>query len=156
MAEPGESEAAGTSGTRKNYIHSKERNAISNVIQGCVKQCEEDKVLYPITATIKKASFYTCVPRRTIQRIKREQENIPECVLESPLKRRRPSKQKAEIDSFDRNSIRMTMEDFYIRQKIFPSVWKLIVAVKQKIEFPWQKTSLFGFYMTCVSHRSVL
>jgi hypothetical protein len=87
MAKPGESEAAGPSGTRKHYIHSKERNVISNVIQGCVKECEEGKLLHPITAPIKRASFYTSMPRRTIQRIEREQENNPECVLESPLKR---------------------------------------------------------------------
>jgi hypothetical protein len=82
------------------------------------------------------------MPRRMIQRIKREQENNPECVLESPLKRRRPLKKKAEIDSFDRNVIRMTTEDFYIRQKIVSSVRKLLVATKQKIEFPWQKDIL--------------
>jgi hypothetical protein len=86
VAEPGESEAAGPSRTRKNYIHSKERNVISNAIQGCVKACEEGKLLYPITAPLKRASFYTSVPRRMIQRIKREWENNPECMLESPLK----------------------------------------------------------------------
>jgi hypothetical protein len=77
-------------------------------------------LLYPITAPIKRASFYTGVPRRTIQRIKREQENNPECVIESPLKRRRPSEKKAEIDSFDANVIRMTVEDFYMGKKLFP------------------------------------
>jgi hypothetical protein len=136
MAEPGESEAAGPSGTRKHYIHSKERN----VTQGCVKECSEGKLLYPITTPVKRAYFYTGVPRRT--RIKRERENNPECVLESPLKRRIPSKKKVEIESFDRNVIRMKMEDFHIRQKIVPSVRKLLVAMKQKIVFPWQKDVL--------------
>jgi hypothetical protein len=42
-----------------------------------VKECEEGKLLYPITAPIKRASFYTGVPRRMIQRIKRERENKP-------------------------------------------------------------------------------
>jgi hypothetical protein len=60
------------------------------------------------------------VPRKTIQRIKRELENNPECVLESLLKRQGPSEKKAEIDSFDRNVIRMTVEDFYIGRKLFP------------------------------------
>jgi hypothetical protein len=71
MAEPAESE----SGTRKHFIHSKERNFISNVIQGCVKECEEGKLLYPVTAPIKRASFFSGGPRRTIHRIKREREN---------------------------------------------------------------------------------
>jgi hypothetical protein len=57
MAEPGESEAAGPSGTRKHYIHRKERNFISNVKQGCVKECEEGKLLYTLTAPIKKGFF---------------------------------------------------------------------------------------------------
>jgi hypothetical protein len=68
------------------------------------------------------------MPRRTIQRIEREQENNPECVLESPLKRWRSLKKKTKIDSFDRNIICMTMEDFYIGQKIVASARKLIVA----------------------------
>jgi hypothetical protein len=76
VAEPGEYEAVGPSGTRKHYIHSKERNVTSNVIQGCVKEREEGKLLYPISAPVKRAYFYTGVPRRTIQRIKREQETI--------------------------------------------------------------------------------
>jgi hypothetical protein len=130
MAKPGEPEAAEPS--RKHYIYSEERNVISNVIQGCVKECEEDKLLYPIIAPIRRASFYTCVPRRTVQRIKRELENNPECVIESTLKRRRPSKKKAKIASLDRNVIRMTVEDFYIWQKIVPSVRKLLAALKQK------------------------
>jgi hypothetical protein len=37
--------------------------------------CEEGKLLYPITTPIKRASFYTGMPRRMIQRIKREWEN---------------------------------------------------------------------------------
>jgi hypothetical protein len=127
MAEPGEPEAAGPS--RKHCIHSKERNVINNVIQGCVKECEEGKLLYPITAPIKRAPFHTSVPGRTIQRIERERENNPEFVLESPLKRLRPSKKKAEIDSFDRNVIPMTMEEFYIKQKILSSARKLFVAL---------------------------
>jgi hypothetical protein len=39
--------------------------------------CEEGKLLYPITTPIKRASFSTGMPRRTILRIKREQENSP-------------------------------------------------------------------------------
>jgi hypothetical protein len=103
------------------------------------------------------------VPRRTIQRIKRERENNPECMLESPLKRRRPSQKKAEIGSFDRNVIRMTVEDFYIWQKIVPSMRALLVAIKQKIDFSWQKDVLIpvlhdmGFIWKCSkSKRKVL
>jgi hypothetical protein len=59
--------------------------------------------------------------------------------------------EKAEIDSFDKNVICMTMEDFYIRQKIVPSVRKLLVALKQKIE-----TFLLRFSMIWVSHGSDL
>jgi hypothetical protein len=106
-----------------------------------VKVCEEGKLLHPITTPIKRASFYTGMPWRTIQRIKRERENNPECVLKSPLKRRRPSKKKAEIDSIDRNVICMTMVDFYIGQKIVPSVRKFLVAKS----FHRKKMSLLGF-----------
>jgi hypothetical protein len=123
-----------------------------------VEECEEGKLLYPITASVKRASFYTGVPGITIQIIKREWENNPECALESPLKRQRPSKKKAEIDSFDRNLICMTMEDFYIRQKIVPSVRKLLVAIKQKNRASMAKRRPYsGFtWKRSVSKRRVL
>jgi hypothetical protein len=145
MSEPGESETAGPSGTRKHHIHSKERNMKSKVIQGCVKECEEGKLLYPITAPIKRAFFFSGVPRRMIQRIKRERENNPECVLESPLKRRRPSKMKAEIDSYHRNVIRLTVEDFYIWQKIVHSVREFILAIKKNRVSMAKKSPYLGF-----------
>jgi hypothetical protein len=47
MAEPGESEAVGPSGTRKHYIHNKLRNIISNIIQVCVKVCGESEAAGP-------------------------------------------------------------------------------------------------------------
>jgi hypothetical protein len=59
-------------------------------------------------------------------------ENNQERVLELRLKRQIPSKEKAEIDSFDTNAFRMTMENFYIRQKIVRSVRKLLVEIEQK------------------------
>jgi hypothetical protein len=133
MAEPGESEDAGPSWARKHSYHIKKRN----VIQRCVKECEVGKLLYPITSPIKRASFYTGVLGRTIQSIKKERENNPECVIESLLKRRRPWKMKVEIDSFDRNVIRMTVENFYIRQIIIPSVRKLLVAVSMAKRRPY-------------------
>jgi hypothetical protein len=49
----------------------------------------------------------------------------------------------------------MTIEDFYIRQKIVPSMRTLVVAIKQKTEFPWQKDVLIqvlhdmGFIWKC-------
>jgi hypothetical protein len=68
---------------------------------------------------------------------------------------------KAEIDSFDRNVIRMTMEDFYIRQVIVPSVGKLLVALKQKIvsmakRRPYSDLNDIGFtWKISVSKRKV-
>jgi hypothetical protein len=81
------------------------------------------------------------MPRRIVKRIKREQENNPECVLESPLKRQL-LKKKVEVDIFDRNIIHMTVEDFYIRLKVVPSVRKLLIAVEQSLEFLWKKDVL--------------
>jgi hypothetical protein len=40
-------------------------------------------------------------------------------------------------DRFNCNVIHMTMEDFYRRQKIVPSVKKQLSTIKKK--FPWQK-----------------
>jgi hypothetical protein len=82
----GESEAAGPSGIRKHCIYNKEQNVINDFIQRYLEECEEGKLLHPVTAPIKRASLFTGVTRRMIQIIKREQENQPEGMLDSPLK----------------------------------------------------------------------
>jgi hypothetical protein len=44
------SQDVGPSGIKKNYIHSKERTFINNVMPRCVKECEEDEPLHPVIA----------------------------------------------------------------------------------------------------------
>jgi hypothetical protein len=52
------------------------------------------------------------------------------------------SKEKPDVDSFDRNVICQTMQDsYYLNQKIVPSV-VLLSVIKEKIDFPWQKDVL--------------
>lgn len=63
-------------------------------------------------------------------------------------------KRKVNTDSFDKNVIHMTMEDFDIRQKTSLCV-KIACCNKTKNRVPPQM-SLFGFYMKWVSYGSVL
>lgn len=51
-------------------------------------------------------------------------------------------KKKAEVDSFDRRVILITMEDFHRRQKLLSSMKKLLAVITQKIAFVWQKGAL--------------
>jgi hypothetical protein len=51
----------------------------------------------------------------------------------------KPSKKEAVIDSFDKNVTRQTMEDFNTQQKIVPTLQKLLLAIIEKINFPWHR-----------------
>jgi hypothetical protein len=53
----------------------------------------------------------------------------------SPGKRKGGSKRKIEVNSFDRNVIKMMTEDIYVKQKMDPAVNELIGAIKEKIHF---------------------
>lgn len=50
MTEPGESQCTEWSGIKEHCIHRNERAAISNVMQRCVKECEESELSHQITA----------------------------------------------------------------------------------------------------------
>ncbi|PSN54969.1 hypothetical protein C0J52_02351 [Blattella germanica] len=159
------SEGAGLSQdvSQRHLIRSRERTVISKVIECCVAESTAGSLLASLSCPNKRASIYTGASLSTIGRIKRQRLDMPKGILPSPIKKNKPSKKKAEIDGFDRAVIRRTMEDFYINQKIVPSVRKLLIAVKEKIDFPWQKDVLrntlrdMGFvWKRSVSKRKVL
>lgn len=60
MTEPGESQRIERSGIKEHCIHRKERAAISNVMQRCVKECEESELSHQITVH-RILSMLTCL-----------------------------------------------------------------------------------------------
>lgn len=70
---------------------------------------------------------------------------------------------KIVIDDFDRRVIRDTIQEFYVVRKIVPTISKLIIVLREKIDWKWSKTSLkrllkdMGFvWKKCQSKRLVL
>ncbi|XP_049779793.1 uncharacterized protein LOC126176676 [Schistocerca cancellata] len=149
---------------KRRYLRSNERSIVSNVITACVKEATQKELLVNINSPNQRAAVYANVSLATIGRIRKERENKPHGLLESPRRKTdNLGRKPIVIDSFTKSVIRQTMEDFYINQKIVPTLRKLLNAVKQKIHFPWQKDVLhktlreMGFtWKRSVSKRKIL
>lgn len=97
----------------------------------------------------------------SIKRIRKESNEAGESSLSTPGKERH--RDKFEVDDFDRRVIRETISDFYLVQKKVPSVPKLLLAIRERIDFPLQQTTLrsllheMGFqWKRCQSRRKIL
>lgn len=150
---------------------------------------EEEKlrgITIPITAVDKRVCAATGVSRRTLTRIKREEENEiakrrrlevenepqPSTSSETPTKsvklptpgKKRIQKKKLEIDDFMICAIKTKIESFYTVHKEVPTLKKLLAAVKRDLNFPGQRETLrkilteqLGFrFKKCANKRDVL
>lgn len=146
-------------------IHSKEREIIRNIVACCDKEAKDKDLLIPIAKATDRACKYANVSRNVIIDIRKHIKTSPEVPLKTPTKSKNKSypTRKAFIDNFDRDVIRQTIEDFYLVQKVVPSVSKLLPVLKNKIDFHWSKETLrrvlheMGFtWKKCASKRLFL
>nr|XP_042912462.1 uncharacterized protein LOC122272631 [Parasteatoda tepidariorum] len=142
-------------------IHSKERNIINNVTKFCEDEARAGTFSIPISQAQKRAAAATGVSLRTIKRIKKE--DISNGLLSSPGKhRKRPEYRNAILDNFDLCVLRNIVNEFYADKKI-PSLSRLLPEVKKRINFPWERGTLWkylhiaGFqYKRCKNQRHIL
>lgn len=107
---------------------------------------------------------YTGVSLRTITTIRKEGAAAGESSLNTPGKKRPYSEDKKfHLDNFDRRVVRDVVNDFYLVRKQVPTVPKLLVAIKEKNDFPWKEETLrrllhqMGFqWKRCNNLRSIL
>lgn len=133
-----------TSRPKGKILHSKEREIIKQVIM-CVDQEAKDKeLLVPLSKATERACKYANVSKKVIVNIRKKIRNQSASPLTTPRKSAKkpcPAR-KATIDDFDRDVIRRCIEDFYVNQKIVPSIKKLLPVLKEKINFTWSKETL--------------
>lgn len=150
---------------------------------------EEEKkggITIPIKAVEKRVCAATGISRRTLTRIKLEEENEiakrrrlevenepqPSTSSEAPTEsvklstpgKKRIQKKKLEIDDFMISAIKTKIESFYTVNKEVPSLKKLLAAVKRDLNFPGQRETLrkilteqLGFrFKKCANKGTVL
>jgi len=122
--------------TRGKTIHSEGREIIRNVIKVCDEEAKEGALKHVLTKANERAASYTGVSTRTITRIRQEGVQAGDVLLSTPGKKR--SRPALCVDDFDRNVIANVIKDFYLVQKIVPTSKKLLVALREKIDFPYK------------------
>lgn len=145
-------------------IHSEARAIVSNVINKCDKEAREGKLEHLIKKSNLRAASYTGISIHTVSKIRKECVMAGESSFSTPGKKRPWSEDKKfQCDDFDRRVIRDIINDFYLVQKKVPTVPKLLVAIKEKINFPWSAQTLrrllhsMGFkWKKCQKYRKIL
>ncbi|XP_034194909.2 uncharacterized protein LOC117611102 isoform X1 [Osmia lignaria lignaria] len=126
-------------------IRSEARNIIRHIIRKCDEESRKNEMTYLLPQATLRASYYTGVSVKTICRIRKED---AECDENEPLptpgaKRPRGEDKKFYCSLEDQATIRSIIYDFYVTKKIMPTGPKLLTAIRQLIDFPWELHSLY-------------
>nr|CAH7763762.1 unnamed protein product [Callosobruchus chinensis] len=100
---------------------------------------------HPLVARNGRAAFYTGVHERTISKIRKEdaewKRTNPQQQLSSPGKERPRPSVLEKVEKADFYSIRK-IEKFYCEYKVVPTFRKLLIKVREEMEFSYSRESL--------------
>lgn len=151
-------------GKRGKTVHSEARNMVANVISKCDEESKNNQLALPLNKSSERAALYTNKSLSFINKLRSEAKKFGNTPLLTPgKKRKRASHRNAEIDSFDKCVIRRIVSDYYVQFKKSPSLRTLLITVKEKLDFPWEKETLrrilheIGFrWKKCSNRRKIL
>lgn len=124
-------------------MHSEAREVIRRVIDKCDEEARTGNLMHLLKQSSLRVQSYTGVSLRTITNIRKEGAAAGESRLVTPGKKRPYSEEKKfHMDEFDRRVVRDVINDFYLVRKQVPTVPKLLVAIRDKIDFPWKEETL--------------
>ena len=120
------------------------RNIVARIIKKCDKEARQGHLIYLLNQSTKRAVDYTGISERTINRIRKESSVSGEQKLSSPGKKRpRCMEKKLHFSEEYKTVIRDTINEFYLEKKIVPTAAKILHTIKEKIQFPWTKHTLY-------------
>lgn len=147
-------------------IRSQAREVIANVIKICDEEAQNNCYKLPVSQRNERASLYTGCSVSTITRIRaedRKRMGEGSSHLASPGKKRSRPTVTEKVSSFDFGVIRRTIEKFYIQDKIVPTTKKLLLRLREEINFTYSRETLRkllkanGFYWRkCQNKRKLL
>lgn len=147
-------------------LESQTKEIVANLYNVCKEEAQSNQIKLPLKRSFDRAALYTGLSKNTIQRIHREdetrrQEN-PDQSLSNPKKKHRPDI-KEKIDDADFSVIRRLIQKFYLELKVVPTTRKLLIKIKEEMDFPYGRESLRkllkgnGFYFKkCQNKRKIL
>lgn len=145
-------------------MHSEAREVIRRVIEKCDEEARTGQLRHVLSQRNARVQDYTGVSVFTVTKIRKEANEAGESTLITPGKKRPYSEDKKfHMDDFDRRVVRDTIREFYLVRKQVPTVSKLLVAIKEKIDFHWGRETLrhllheMGFnFQRCKKMRQIL
>lgn len=147
-------------------LHSQSKEIVANIYRVCKEEARSNQMTLPLKRSFDRAALYAGVSSSTVKRIRkederREQEN-PNQMLSSSGKKPRP-KIEEKIDQGDFSIIRRLIQKFYLQYKIVPTTKKLLIKIKEEMEFPYGRESLRKllkangfFFKKCQNKRKIL
>lgn len=120
---------------KQSIFNSQTRQLARTVLENCEMERKNNFYEYSIRQSLNRAAFYTGISKRTLCRIKKEPKESVEKF--KPSKKRKKTGLKFCLDEFDRTVVHNTITEFYLEKKIVPTCPKLLVALREKIDFPW-------------------
>lgn len=152
-------------GGRK-VIHSQSREIVANVVKFMTEEAKKGEFIISPKRIIERVSAATGLSQKSITRIKKEATAVQDGSLSSfstPNKQSNRPKPVTGLDNFNLTVIRNTVNNFYMSDKSLPSVYKLLIKLKDGDVFHGSSRSLrrilkvMGFKWTGIpSSRSVL
>ena len=137
-------------------ISSQAREIAANVLKACEDEAKNGVLSIPLSQYRERASMLTGVSTRTLSRIKAEPEK-------EILASRKPRSDKIELDNFDKCVIRRTVNEMYGLKKIRPTLDRILIELRERIDFRGGKTVLInllrelGFsWAKCSPDRKIL
>lgn len=148
-------------------IHAQSREIIANVYNVCDEEARNNAFKLPLKRKMDRVSLYTGVSQSLVRKIHKEDEKRrieqPGQMLSSPGRKRSRLSIKDKFDFGDFAIIRRTIQDFYLEQKIVPTTTKLLIKLREIMDFPYSRESLRkllkanGFYFRkCQNKRKIL
>lgn len=137
-------------------IHEQTREMIVRILEVCVEEKKAGKIFLSVDQALERAARYTGLSKKIIINIQRQ--------VKQGIRSRRGrlcnKKNNLNVNCFDRSVVHRCIEDFYLTKKVIPTCSNLLTAVREKIDFPWQATTLrkvlksMGYqWLKCKGHR---
>lgn len=148
-------------------LHSQTREVIANVYRVCDEEARNNAFKLPLKRKLDRVALYTGASVATIKTIHNEDEerrrSNPDELLVSPGKKRSRFSISEKVDDADFSVIRRTIEKFYLELKVVPTTRKLLIKLREIMDFQYSRESLRrllksnGFYWRkCQNKRKIL
>lgn len=144
-------------------LSSQSKEIIQNVIDYMTAEARNGTFLTEPKKILERVSNATKKSIRTLKRVKSEAKHRGNTSFVSPRKKLKMPKKITGLDSFDTGAIRRVVQNFYITERCFPTLRKILIKLKKEGLFHGGKDSLrkvlhsIGFkWQKMKSNRSAL